>query len=78
MIAASVAGALLGLEALFISWRVLQRTKQEAPGDQRHLIEVGSGRTRFLALWGVCLGAGFTLVTLLTFVAFTTVPTCVG
>jgi hypothetical protein len=78
MIAASTAGVLLGLEALFVSWRVLQRTKEETTGNHRHLIEVGSGRTRFLALWGVCLGAGFTLVTLLTFVAFTTVPKCVG
>lgn len=78
MIAASVIGVLLGLAALLVSWRTLQRTKRETTGNHRHLLEVGSGRTRFLALWGVCFSAGFTVVTLLTFVAFTTVPKCVG
>lgn len=78
MIAASIVGVLLGVAALLVSWRIFQRTKQEMIGDHRHLIETGSGRTRFLALWGVLLGAGFALATLLTFVAFTTVPKCVG
>lgn len=74
----SVVAALVGVAALLVSWRILQRTKSEMAGDHRHLLEIGSGRTRFLALWGVCFSGGFVIVTLVTFVAFAVVPRCVG
>lgn len=35
-------------------------------------------RTCFIALWGMCLGGGFALATLVTLVAFLLVPQCVG
>jgi hypothetical protein len=61
-----------------VSWRALQKTKEEVAGSHRHLIEIGSGRTRFLALWGVCFSAGASLVILLTFVGYVVLPRCVG
>jgi predicted histidine transporter YuiF (NhaC family) len=78
MILAMVAGVLVALLALLISWRTFRRTRAEAPGDASHLSEVGSGRTRFLALWGVLLGAAFALATAISAVAFSTVPRCAG
>jgi hypothetical protein len=78
MVVVMIAGVVIALAALWISWRALQRTRQESPGDHRHLLEVGSGRTRFLALWGVVLGGGFALASLVTGVAFVFLPRCAG
>jgi hypothetical protein len=78
MIAASIAGMALALIAFLLSWRMLRRTKEEAAGDHHHLLEVGSGRTRFIALWGVCFAAAFGIVTLLNFIAYVVLPRCAG
>jgi len=78
LIVISIIGLALGIAALVVSWRILQRTKSEMAGDHRHLLEIGTGRTRFLALWGVCFSGGFVIVTLITFLAFATVPRCLG
>ena len=42
------------------------------------VMEVGSGRTRFLALWGIFLGAGAAVTIVLTAVAFWVLPRCAG
>jgi hypothetical protein len=68
----------IALAAMFISWRAYQRTADESNGDHLHVMEVGTGRTRFLALWGVCLSAGAALVTILTAIAFMVLPRCAG
>ena len=78
MVALLIAGVLVALVACLVSWRAYARTRDEAGGDHRHLIEVGAGRTRFLALWGMLLGAGFAVATSLTAVAFLLVPRCDG
>ena len=78
MVAATLAGVALSLTSLVISWRAYSHTHDEASGDSRHLMEVGEGRTRFLALWGMILGAGFALITSLTAVIFVMLPRCVG
>lgn len=78
MVALLIAGVLIALMAFGVSWRTYARTRHEAGGDDRHLIEVGAGRTRFLALWGMLLGAGFAVVTGLTAIAFLLVPRCDG
>jgi hypothetical protein len=78
LIIATVAGLAVALLALWSSWRALQRTKEEASGGHGDLMEVGSGRTRFIALWGVYLSAGFSIVMLMTFIAYATLPRCVA
>lgn len=78
MIMLLIAGLLMALAAFAISWRAFERTRDEAGGDQRHLMEVGAGRTRFLALWGMLLGAGFAAATAITAVAFAVLPRCAG
>jgi hypothetical protein len=66
MVALLIAGVLVALAAFGVSWRAYARTRNEA------------GRTRFLALWGMLLGAGFAVATSLTAIAFLLVPRCNG
>jgi hypothetical protein len=64
--------------AFFVSWRAFQRTRRESKGDHRHVLEVGTGRTRFLALWGVIGGASFAAAVALTAIALRVLPRCAG
>jgi hypothetical protein len=74
LVAALAVAALSALAA----WRVYQRTKTECSGDHLHLMEVGGGRNRFLALWGICFGAGSAVVIVMTLFAFFVLPRCAG
>jgi hypothetical protein len=58
------------------AWRKLRSVLDEKEGGHRHLIHIGHGRTRFVALWGVILGFGFALATLPTLAGFALVPRC--
>jgi hypothetical protein len=69
---------MIALFALVLSWRAYRRTQNLVLGDARHLMEVGAGRTRFLALWGIVLAAGFSGATAVTTVAFVLLPRCSG
>lgn len=76
LIALLIVCVLVALAAFAVSYRGYARTREESAGDLEHLLEVGGGRTRFLALWGVLLGAGFALVTALTAIAIGLLPRC--
>ena len=78
MVAALVAATIAALAAYLVSWRTFERTRDEKAGDHQHLMETGAGRTRFLALWGMILSAGFAVATLVTGVAFIVLPRCAG
>jgi hypothetical protein len=65
-LAISAAGTLVSLR----SWRM---TREEASG---HMVDIGEGRTRFLALWGMLTSGGFFLVVLLDFIALFVLPLC--
>jgi hypothetical protein len=78
MIVAMLAGIAIALLALAVSWLAFRRTQQEAAGGSAHLLEVGAGRTRFLALWGVLLGSAFAVATAITALAFILLPRCAG
>jgi hypothetical protein len=68
----------VSLAAAWVARRAYQRTEDEGHGDHRHVMEVGTGRTRFLALWGVILGVGSAVATSFTAVAFMVLPRCGG
>jgi hypothetical protein len=68
----------VSLVAAWVAWRAYQRTEDEGHGDHRHVMEVGTGRTRFLALWGVILGIGSAVATSFTAVALFVLPRCGG
>ncbi|HWW64934.1 MAG TPA: hypothetical protein VNZ43_09255 [Sphingomonadaceae bacterium] len=78
MIVVLVAGVLVAFAAFLVSWRVFRRTREEAGGGEHELLEVGTGRSRFLALWGMILGGSFTIATALDAVAFILLPRCAG
>lgn len=78
MIALLIGCVGVALAAFAVSYRSYARTCDESGGDQHHLMEVGAGRTRFLALWGLLLGAGFAVATALTAVAIVVLPRCSG
>jgi hypothetical protein len=70
--------ALLAFIAGLASWRTLRDVQKEGDGGHPQLVPVGQGRTRFVALWGVVLGFGFTAATLVTLAGFALVPRCAG
>ena len=73
-----LACAVLAAASGLVSWRMLHRVDDETQGDKQELADVGEGRTRFTALWGMILGVGFTLATLTTLAGFALVPRCAG
>jgi hypothetical protein len=40
------------------------------------MVDIGEGRTRFLALWGMLTSGGLFLVVLLDFIALFVLPLC--
>jgi len=68
----------VAVAAMFVSRGLLRRTRDEYPGDPAHLLEAGTGRTRFLALWGTIAGGGFAVATAFTAIAFFILPRCAG
>ena len=73
-----VSCALAASAAGYASWRKFAEVRDEREGGHDELAEIGHGRTRFVALWGVYLGVGFALASLVTLVAFALVPQCLG
>jgi hypothetical protein len=63
MILLMAAAVAIALLSLMVSWHTFTRS---------------TGRTRFLALWGVLLGGSFALAAAFTAVAFLTLPRCAG
>jgi hypothetical protein len=66
----------VGVLGMTIAYRNWSATRAEAGGDAPHLIERGEGRTRFLAMCGLLLGAGFMVATVFTSVALLISPVC--
>lgn len=67
--AAAIAAAALG----YRNWR---RTREELATPRGPLIEIGEGRTRFLALWSLIIGIGFLVAVVFDLVALWIVPEC--
>ena len=78
MLALTAAAVAISLAGFLVSMRAFDRTREEAPGGPHHVMEIGAGRTRFLALWGMVFGAGFAVAAAITAVAFIAVPRCAG
>jgi len=68
----------VALAAGIASLGTLREVREEKEGSHTDLIEIGHGRTRFTAMWGVILGFAFAVAILLTIVPFLTVSRCVG
>jgi hypothetical protein len=70
--AALVVGA-LGMTIAYRNWSA---TRAEGGGDTPYLIERGEGRTRFLAMCGLLVGAGFIVATVFSSVTLLISPVC--
>lgn len=68
----------VALASAFAALAKFREVRSEKAGGKTQLIEVGHGRTRFTALWGVILGFSFTLAIALTAVPFLMVRQCAG
>ena len=69
---------LVALAAGLVSLAKLREVQDEKEGSHSDLIEIGHGRTRFTAMWGVILGFAFAIAILLTAIPFLTVSRCAG
>jgi hypothetical protein len=78
ILAIAAAGAAIALASTLMASRDFARTQHEQTGEHPDLLEVGAGRTRFLALWGLCFGAGSSVVIVLTALGFLVLPRCGG
>jgi hypothetical protein len=71
--AAALVAAIVGL---WIAARNWSATRRERGGNSTHLIELGEGRTRFLAMCGMLAGAGFVVAILFSSVSLLLSPLC--
>jgi hypothetical protein len=67
----------VSLAGVVVAWRIWARTREEHRGNHEHLMEIGEGRTRFLALCGLLASALFALATLFELSALLILPPCV-
>jgi hypothetical protein len=72
----SVAAFAMCLVSASSAYRNWLATRQEQGGDSAELIERGEGRTRFLAISGVLVGATFALATAFSAVSIMLSPLC--
>jgi hypothetical protein len=61
--------------AAAISYRYWRASRDELASGSA-LIEIGEGRTRFLALWGLMIAVGFVVATVFDFFTLWIVPPC--
>jgi hypothetical protein len=78
VIAASVVALAIALGAAATAWRSWRATRQEHRGGEAALLEVGEGRTRFMALAGMMTSATFLLVILAHAATLLFVAPCAG
>jgi hypothetical protein len=70
----ALAGAIGSWLLAFTAWR---KTRSERPGSEHGLLDVGEGRTRFVAMCGLLMSGGFFVVLLFTTVTtLFLVPAC--
>lgn len=76
LLAMNIAALAVGLIGFFIAYRNWCATRYEQGGGSQHLIERGEGRTRFLAMCGILVAAGFVTATAFTSVTLVFSPIC--
>jgi hypothetical protein len=76
----AIAGVCLAVAVLggLVSLRNWQQTFQELPGSAHRLLDLGEGRTRFMAMGGMLISALFIYALLFGATALWLVPPCGG
>lgn len=78
IVALSTASVLIALASLYASWRLFRQAPAARERDLYHVIEDGDDRLAVLGLWGILLGSGFAVATLLNVIPFLVLPRCAG
>lgn len=76
LLAISCASIALTIAGGLMSWRNLRRTKHEAEGSVHHLLAIGEGRTRFMAMFGILASFLFGVGIIFATAAMMVVPLC--
>lgn len=76
MVVIAVAACALSLAAMLSALRAYRHSRRDRSESDSVIID--AGRTCFLALWGICFGAGSALMALLTALALMVLPRCVA
>lgn len=66
----------LAAAGLWISWLNWRRTREDRTKGTHHVVEVGEGRSCFLALCGMLTSAGFIVAIVATALPLFAVPSC--
>jgi hypothetical protein len=61
LIAVNVVAIAIAIGATAVSFKAWRSTRGELSGGSADLVDIGEGRTRFLAFWGMMTGSGFLL-----------------
>jgi hypothetical protein len=72
----TLAGLVIALIALFVAIVNWRKVRKEESGSGQHLLELGRGRTRFIAMWGLATSIGFTVAFAFTLAYMITAPLC--
>jgi hypothetical protein len=78
MLAVSLTGIAIAIAAGLVSWRSWRHTSGERPGSFHHLLDLGEGRTRFMATVGMLTSALFLIALAFGLSALCLVPPCGG
>jgi hypothetical protein len=76
LLAIGVAGLALAAAGGLVSWRNWRRTRGESAGAAERLFEVGEGRTRFLAMFGLLASFLFAIGIVFATAGVLLVPLC--
>jgi hypothetical protein len=66
----------VAIAASLVSASLWRRTREEAAGGHGSALDIGQGRTRFFAIWGVWAGVWFALQIFFATIAAFWVPSC--
>jgi hypothetical protein len=76
LIAVDAAALLIAATAAIVSYSSWRSTREEFEGSAPEVIDIGEGRTHFLALWGMMTGLGFFLATVFDLVMLAGLRPC--
>jgi hypothetical protein len=76
IIALNLASLAIAAAASVVSLSIWRRTREEAAGGHASALDIGQGRTRFLAIWGMWSGVWFALQILFGTIAAFWTPAC--
>jgi len=78
LIAVNILALAVAALATWTAYRAWRGVRGEKPGSHRELLDIGEGRTRFMAAAGLMSGFGFIAATLFNLAAAIGVPQCSG